>query len=61
MSPFQTGSVRMAAVQQLASLLAKEDCHLLSLCLDDSHLKELTTSLLQAVVDNSSLEKINLR
>lgn len=51
----------MVAVQQLASMLANENCQLLSLCLEDSHLKEHTTLILEALIDNNSLAKINLR
>ena len=54
-------SVRVAAVKQLSALLAKEDCQLTSLCLEDSQLKELTNLILDALVDNSNLTKINLR
>ncbi len=48
-------------VSQLASLLKKEDCRLHSLCLDDSNLKEHTPIILEALADNTSLEKINIR
>ena len=51
----------MAAVQQLAELLTREDCQLISLCLEDSQLKEHTSLILEALVDNTSLAKINLR
>lgn len=54
-------SVRVTAVQQLSALLSREDCQLTSLCLEDSQLKELTNMILEALVDNTSLAKINLR
>lgn len=54
-------SAKALAVTHLAGILAKEDCQLLSLCVEDSHLKELTTVLLEAVVEGSNLVTINLR
>ena len=51
----------MSAVQQLAAMLANDDCQLVSLSLEDSHLKEHTTLILEALVDNNCLAKINLR
>lgn len=49
------------AVQSLVTLLARDDCHLVSLCLEDSQLKEHTNLVLDALVENASLAKINLR
>ena len=54
-------SLKASAVKHLASLLAKEDCQLLSLCVEDSHLKELTPVLLEAVVEGHNLVTLNLR
>lgn len=48
-------------MQELSALLAREDCQLLSLCLEDSQLKEHTILILEALVENTSLAKINLR
>lgn len=45
----------------LARLLAKEDCQLMSLCVEDSHLKEHTSVLLDAVLEGGSLVTLNLR
>ncbi len=54
-------SLKASAVNHLASLLAKEDCQLLSLCVEDSHLKELMPVLLEAVVEGHNLVTLNLR
>lgn len=54
-------SVKASAVTQLAKLLAKEDCQLLSLCVEDSHLKELTSVLLEAVIEGTNLVALSLR
>ena len=52
--------VRLAALRRLMSLLRREDCHLESLCVDDSKLKEQTSLLLNALDDNNSLRKLNI-
>lgn len=53
--------VRLAALKGLVSLLHRDDCHLQSLCVDDSKLKEQTALLLNALDDNNSLRKLNIR
>ena len=53
--------VRAAALKGLVALLQKEDCHLHSLCVDDSKLKEQTSVILNALDENSSLRKLNIR
>ncbi len=52
---------RLVAVQALAQLLEKDDCHLLSVCLEDSHLKELAGPVLESLAENHSLTSINLK
>ena len=54
-------SIRAAALSGLSKLLNKEDCHLRSLCVTDSKLKEQTTILLEALEDNTSLTKLDIR
>ena len=51
---------RSGAIQALAQLLEDEECQLLSVSVEDSHLKELTVVLLNALAENNSLTAINL-
>ena len=53
--------VRAAALKGLVTLLQKEECHLQSLCIDDSKLKEQTVVILNALDENNSLRKLNIR
>ena len=53
--------VRAGAMQALGQLLLMEDCQLLSLGLEESHLKELMAVVLNALADNTSLVSINIK
>lgn len=48
-------------MKRLASFLLREDCHLESLCLNESRLKEQTAVVLDAMATNMSLTTLNIR
>ena len=56
-----THSTRGAALNAIREFLSSDDCHLRSLCLADSHLRDGCTIILEALAENSSLRTLNIR
>jgi hypothetical protein len=55
------GSSRAAALNGISEFLLAEDCHLRSLCLAGSHLREGSAVVLEALAGNASLQRLDIR
>ena len=60
-SPLSLPSSRAAALNGISEFLTSDDCHLRSLCLADSHLRDGSAIVLEALAENRSLTTLNIR
>ena len=54
-------SSRTAALNGISEFLTSDNCHLRSLCLADSHLRDGSAVVLEALAENRSLHSLNIR
>ncbi|CAI8056021.1 F-actin-uncapping protein LRRC16A [Geodia barretti] len=54
------GNSRTAALNGISEFLTSDNCHLRSLCLADSHLRDGSAVVLEALAENRSLHSLNI-